>query len=191
LLCPVVVRTCSATATLVSIGLLGGGCAHERLASPPPAADIARSNAAAEKDKDGRSRIESVEPIGTGEWVKPPQPTEIAAVEDPQVGFRAGEGDMHLVPSEMFKRSTVRDPWEGAMIGGALGAAAGGLAVLELLALESLFRNDDPSLPPSPCRNICNVGDVAPFVVTGFAIGAVVGYLVGGPRRIRGRTGGY
>ena len=82
------------------------------------------------------------------------------------------------------------DPWGGAFIGGGLGAAVGGIAVLDLLALEYLFKNDDSSLPPRRCRNICDAGDVAPFLVTGFVIGAVIGYFVGGPRTIRRRIDG-
>ena len=72
------------------------------------------------------------------------------------------------------------------MIGGALG----GIGVLDLFALKYLLENEDPSLPASPCSNICNAGDVAQFVVTGAAIGAVVGYFVGGPRTPRRATCG-
>ena len=97
---------------------------------------------------------------------------------------------MRLVPLEMREGASVRDPLAGALIGGALGAAAGGIEMLGIFALEYLFKNDDPSLPPSPCRNICNTSDVAQFVVTGTAIGAVVGYFVGGPRTLHRGTGG-
>ena len=76
------------------------------------------------------------------------------------------------------------------MIGGVLGAAVGGIGVLDVFALEYLLKNDDSSVPPSPCRNICNASDVAQFVVTGAAIGAVVGYFVGGPRTLRRGTCG-
>ena len=59
-----------------TIGLLLGGCEHERLPAPLTAADIARINQTAKENR--WFRVEYVEPIATKEGAHVARPSGIA-----------------------------------------------------------------------------------------------------------------
>ena len=166
-----------------TIGLLLGGCVHERLARPLTPGDVERINDGATSNN--WFRVEYVEPIATEAKMHVPRPVGLASVDAVEIGIRTWTGAVEIIPTEMVTGVTVKDRARGVAAGAGLGLAAGALFIGAVFAVAYAFPDlgwpDTNGAAPPDCES-CRAKGITAALLLPAAIGGVVGYFVGSRR---------